>query len=77
MDMQTTRVCTKKSGGKHAWSFVRNITSGSVRLGVGGSSGRISARGLYRCTCGEVKAGATQVGGGDPLRKVIQALGGS
>lgn len=40
-------------GPRHKWTWLKNTTSGQI----GGRGASFSLRGIYRCACGERKAG--------------------
>ena len=46
--------CTK--GGRHKWKFEKNY----MKISCTTKSTRVSKQGLYRCECGEWKAGRSQ-----------------
>lgn len=55
----TTKPCT--NGPRHTWSWVKNVANGQIN----GRGARFTLRGLYRCACGQQKAGAANNDGPD------------
>lgn len=59
------------TGGKHSWSFVKNVTVGSMTVTSRGTTGRFTLKGLYRCACGLKKHGRYDPNGSD-LRGMVE-----
>lgn len=62
----TARTKPCKNGPRHAWSWVKNLTTAQA----GGRVTRFRLHGLYRCACGQQKVGAPNHDGPD-LRALI------
>lgn len=72
--MSTIKIkpCTK--GPKHAWTFVKNASVGSLTHTAHGSFGHFSLKGLYRCTCGATKYGPHDPNEAGDLRGLVGQL---
>lgn len=68
----STKPCT--NGPRHSWTFVKNVSVGSITHTSGGSFGRFTLKGLYRCSCGATKHGQHDPNAGD-LRGLVGDLG--
>ncbi len=60
----TTKPCT--NGPRHTWTWAKNTTTARI----GANTARFSLRGLYRCACGQQKAGPANHNGPD-LRELV------
>jgi len=56
---KTTNPCT--TGPKHKWTWVRNVTKGSISA----SGAHFSLHGQYNCACGASKLGLSNHNGPD------------
>lgn len=68
--MKSIKSCAS-TGAKHSWSFVKNVSVGSMQITSRGSTGRFSLKGLYRCACGQTKYGRFDPNGSD-LRGIVE-----
>ena len=62
--------CTQ--GPRHKWTWLKNTTSSLI----GGRGASFSLRGIYRCACGERKAGEPNHNEPSPLNDLVAALAG-
>lgn len=65
-----TKPCTL--GPRHKWTWIKNVSVGSLVHTPRGTHGQFTLKGLYRCQCGHKKHGQANPNGGD-----LRSIGGS
>jgi len=74
--MRTIKLKPCTTGTNHAWSFVKNVSVGSMSYSARGAHGRFTLKGLYSCACGASKYGPNDPNQYGDLRNLVSSMDG-